>query len=274
MVAITFHYRHVRLEHLYETVRSICHFPVGLVDFHIYTNTNDAAAIASITEILSDVGATLPTALGYERRLEVHTVQGLSDPQHLTWAHKPLIRDAFAGSSFTHFIYTEDDHELSYLNFLYFDRYRGILKAHNLLPGFTRTELNLSTMEHYSTDALSANHVEHKRSVTEDGLRFITLDNPYMGMFVLDQEMAGEYLASRSFDIELSKQVYSWEVCERSAMGLTWESASEGFWTRVAVPVSEDKRVLGMACIRHLPNTYANRPESPLGKIRMKDVIV
>jgi hypothetical protein len=272
MVAITFHYRHARLEHLYETVRSICHFPISEVEFHVFTNTGSSEELNSIHEILSEVSETVPSSLGYKRTVNINTVYGLENPQHLTWSHKYIIREKFIKSNFTHFIYSEDDHEISYLNFLYFLRYREALKAYRLIPGFSRIEINTAQMEHYAADAFGHNLIDHKKYVEADELRFVTLDNPYQGMFMLDHELAHEYVASRSFDIEGSKGVYSWEVSERAAMGLTWECAPEGFNVRLAVPVSNNKRLLGMACIRHLPNTYANKADSPLAKVRLKEL--
>ncbi|NHT75939.1 hypothetical protein G8E10_09655 [Rhizobiaceae bacterium CRRU44] len=272
MVAVTFHYRHDRLEHLYQTIRSIAHYPVQEVTFHIYTNSADASQHQAIHELLSELTEVFPGAGNTSRTIEIHTVEGLDNPQHLTWAHKPLIRE-FIGSCYTHFIYTEDDHEITYANFLYFRTYRNILAPHGLYPGFQRIELNKSDMVLHSTDQVGPSRVIPRAKIDMGEFIFMTMDNPYYGFFILDQHLAGEYVTNRAFDMESSKESFGWEVCERSAMALTFENVPDGFWVRPVVPVTKGHRIASVACVRHLPNNYANNPSSPLGSMRMSDVI-
>ena len=274
MVGCTFHFRADRLEHFYETIRAICHYPVGEVEIHVATNTFDPSQLASLKLLLDQLMETFPAALGYERRFSVHSFGGFRNPFELAWAHKSFIRDRFIGSSFSHFLYTEDDLEVTFANFLYYLRYRDLLKQDGLIPGFIRTEFNYDDNEIYSTDQFEPVKTFTRKHLELDGLSFMTLDNPHHAAFILDQELASEYVASRSFDMEKSSEVYGWELCERSTMALMWERLPEGFWVRAVVPVTKSLVIPSMACIRHLPNTYANKPESRLGKVKMSSVLV
>ncbi|PYE98891.1 hypothetical protein C8J35_103492 [Rhizobium sp. PP-F2F-G38] len=269
LVAITFHYRQSRLQYLYQTMRAIAHYPVQSVDFHIFTNSADGAHHHEMQGMFSEMSETFH---GADRSLSIHTVHDLSNPQHLTWSHKPLVRE-FVGSAYTHFIYTEDDHEITYGNFLYFLKYREALKPHGVYPGFQRIELNYKDSEVYSTDQFGKSQMAPRAKIEHENFVFMTMDNPYYGFFILDQDLALEYVNNRAFDIETSKDSFPWEVSERSAMALTYENVPDGFWVRPVVPITKAYRIASMACVRHLPNNYTNNPDSLLGKMPMAHVI-
>ena len=273
LVAITFHFKHERLPFLYETIKEIYHYPVRKVDFYIFTNTDNPEEIEKINSIIFEFSCFFPNNSDYSRSIYLDVGNKYEDPKELTWSHKNLLKQKFVDQDFDYFIYTEDDHRISYTNFSYFCQYKDAAGKGRLIPGFVRTEINYDDMEIYSTDQFSKNNVKMKKKLELDDFYFITLDNPYYGFFILDQELAREYINTKSFYKDKSKETYNWEISERSAMALTFESAPEGFYARVAVPVSRDGQLLSMCCIHHLPNNYANNPHTPLGKIKLRDVI-
>ena len=97
---------------------------------------------------------------------------------------------------------------------------------------------------------------------------FVNPWSAYTGMYLLDAELAREYAASASFDPETSKNVSNWEVRERAAMGLAFEAIPEGCTSRLVLPVlAETKLPPICSWIYHLPNNYADDPDSPFGKL-------
>lgn len=109
--------------------------------------------------------------------------------------------------------------------------------------------------------------------VAADHHAFLGVDNPYCGAFILDRELAREYVASRSFDPHRSCEVTGIGVRERAAMGLTFESPPAPFTHRVVVPVSIATRIVPhYAWLAHLPNNYVTDADTLFGKIAMRDL--
>ena len=99
------------------------------------------------------------------------------------------------------------------------------------------------------------------------------LDSVYSASTVLDQELAAEYVQTRSFDRDRSEEVFGWWIPERSAMGLTWENIPAGFSCRMVIAVNKQSRIPALPCLlHHLPNNYTdswfagtNHPDVPFG---------
>ena len=108
---------------------------------------------------------------------------------------------------------------------------------------------------------------------------FTCVHNPYCAGFILDKDLAREYVNSHSFKLKRScwedPEVAHFGVRERAAMGLTFENAPAPFPHRIVVPVSKSSR-LAPECtwLRHLPNNYADKPNEPMAKVAMKDLFV
>jgi len=257
LVCITFHYVAERLTYLLDVVRALADFPVRL-DAVILTNTADPSERSSISDLLAPL-------LIDGKSLEVLSCPGLAHPYDLAWSHKGLITERFLsrGSRHTHFIYLEDDTR--------FTTYREKLRAKGVIPSFVRVETNLADKKLYATDHLAPFTPEATPSVVVDGYRFCGVEYPYCGLYVLDLELAQEYVKSRSFQPESSVAMASeWPVRERAAMGLCWENPPDGFRTRYVIPVELKTGMLSSACwVSHLPNNYANDETTPYGKIAM-----
>jgi hypothetical protein len=61
-----------------------------------------------------------------------------------------------------------------------------------------------------------------------------------------------------------------WEVRERAAAGMIWFKKKKH---RTVIPVDEHNGIPYSACVPHLPNNYANNPESPFGKIPLEELL-
>lgn len=272
LVAITFHYSKKRLPELFQVVKTLSGFSTAALDIIVATNTTDAEEIDSIRRMCGPLVSFATESSTCFKSLEVRSFAGLAHPFLLPWAHKKIIIDEFIDGrgGYTHYVYLEDDIEFSFTNLCYFLKYRPALRRWGLLPSFQRVEYNFSNDQLYSTDQVGITRTDNRRIVRLDGFWFMNMENPYSGMFILDQELAREYVATRSFDPAASNEVKRWGIRERAAMGLCFETPPNGFSSRFVVPANPiDLTVPGFAFLYHTPNNYANDPDDPLGKMLM-----
>ena len=267
MVAVTFHFIEARLTFLAEVLSFLKVFEVQHLEVVIVTNTTNEMELVRLKDMISysQVDGTIVK------------VSNLEHPYHLTWAHKYLVSEFAAKNqtSNTHFIYLEDDERLTFSNFLYFLRARGELKDYGLLPGFCRVEMKSISNILVSLDNVKRNNLSRRFFVRTSYRRaYVNLDNPFCGCFMLDQELAREYVRTPSFDRIASAQSIQWEVRERAAAGLTFENVPIGFWARTVVPFCISTLIVEAECVfRHLPNNYADDCGSRFGKIPLTDLL-
>ena len=94
-----------------------------------------------------------------------------------------------------------------------------------------------------------------------------------MGMMILDQQMAEQYVTSSSSDpirsFELT-QFRCWPLADRSSMGLAFENLLEGQEHRRVVPVLKVGNKLQIAPCglgEHCDTKYSSQLEDKLGKV-------
>ncbi len=261
LVAITAHYNSARLKYLSQVVAALSKFPK--IKVIIVTNTEDDEK----HEMLRNACSTTP--------IDIRTYPHLADPLALTWCHKEIIKDEFLQSEHTHFIYLEDDMELSWQNFCYFLEYREILRPYGLLPSFLRVEFRDETQEFVNTDNWSPTSVSEQHHMLLDDQLITTVDNPYMAGFILDQELAEEYVQSHSFSQYDSRHVSTWGIQERAAMGLCFENIPKPWKVRYVVPI-DAKTGIAPVCtwVYHLPNNYSNMHGTRFGRLPMDKVFI
>lgn len=264
---VTFHYVEKRLGYLIETVQALHNISIARKDIFIYVNDVDSAKINSIRVALGEAGI--------RDSVEIRICRDLEHPFLLTWAHKPDMRQAVLSSDngYSHFIYVEDDEEITELQFAYFLEYLKPLKKNGLVPGFYRIERSDSSGVVMSTDQEKPIDLSARPHCTIGDRAFVDLTNPYMGCLLFDRELATEYVNSVAFSLVDSTLRRRWGPRERAAMGLTFENPPFPFIRRVVHPVdTRTRKPVPEACIRHLPNNYANQPDSPLGSIPIDEV--
>ncbi len=262
LAAISFHFVEGRIRYLAEVARGLAAFPVSSIDVVVFTNAQELSELSMISSALSGSGLAV----------EVRPIKNLAHPYELTWAHKELIQAHFLSntSAFSHFIYLEDDERMCYSNFSYFVEARPLLRHHGLIPSFARTEWRSVSHCYVNTDNERPVVLDKLAHIFCDPFYYVSLDNPYYGAFILDQELAVEYVSSRSFDRLKSGELSGWDIRERAAMGLTFEAVPEPFTARTVVPVDSRTKVIpARAWLSHLPNNYADDPASGFGKIPM-----
>lgn len=99
----------------------------------------------------------------------------------------------------------------------------------------------------------------------EDFVCFASLGNPYMGMMILDHEMAKKYVNSVSCDpiksFELTK-FRCWPIADRSSMGLAFEGLKNTQEHRRVVPlvrVGDHIEIAECGLLEHMDTKYSQR---------------
>ncbi len=271
LVCITFAFRTHRLRYLFDMVRTLSELPVEHLLVLVHTDTAEAAQVAEIEALLDFVRAG-------NKHFEIVSVAGLEHPFDLTWADKPSIPARFLGTDYTHWLHLEDDFRFSYLNLCYFIYARDILRPHGLIPSFARYEWNDQHRALFATDHAHQSNIDIHPRVDAGDVFFMVLDSVYCGCIVLDQELAAEFVQTRSFDRLQSAEVFGWYIQERAAMGLAFENPPPGSFTRLVIPFTKGATVVpATPClIHHLPNNYTeswfagtNHPDVPFGRLRL-----
>jgi len=260
-VCIAFHYVEERLVYL----DTLCgNFP-GLaqqIDVTVVTNTNDRGEQQRIL----DAGRRHGLALS------LFVPSGLGHPYLLPWSHFEVMRARHADSTFTHFLYQEDDLLVRLETLHYLLGAREMLRETRLLPSILRVEKKDADGDWYATDVTAAvslagcSQVQDKSGV----IGFLNLPGLYQGMYFLDREAMTEHLEGRSSHPDSGK----WRIRERAAQGLTFSNVPEGFASRNVLPYHVASRRIDPSCfVHHLPDNYATNPRARHGKLRVDEIL-
>jgi hypothetical protein len=261
LTCISFHYVESRLPYLRQTLATQP-LLADRVRVLVITNTDEP-------EQLDAIRASFPPATE-QFSCETYPAGVLDHPFDLTWVHKKVLTEVFLPDpSFTHFLYLEDDLELKPEVMAYWLTAREQLRPFGLIPSFFRVERAPSSTIWRSTDqfvrvcAPLLPHVEISPS-----LWFINLPNPYQGMYLFDRELAVEHAAGPA----IRKGFGRWEVRESAAQGQTFVDVPRGFIARNVVQFDPRDNSIPQHCfVHHLPNNYAENPDTVFGKLAMPD---
>jgi len=255
-IAITFFFRHSRLQYLRQVCEAHRQLNVEYTTF-IITNTSNVCEISSIREhaLSDDLHIITPTYLGH--------------PYLLTWSHRDVFREQISnGSSYSHFLYTEDDLLFTKQNLDYWLGARESLGSTPFIPGFLRWEIN-NRGETVSTDITEPQALSSTPLFKVGDSTFASLKEPYQGMYFLDKQLAVEFLFSNAS----SPDTGIWEIREKAAQGLTYWSVPTGVYSRIMIGLTQEMQIHPHAQIHHLPNNYADNPNSPHGKIPVDSIL-
>jgi hypothetical protein len=270
LVAITVHFNAARLEYLAEVLRSLAEFPVAAMHVVLITNTVAEAELGVLQRLCDEVLVGKSASL--------HRYEYLAHPFYLTWRHREFVATEFGDGSerkYTHFIYLEDDIRLSFMNFCYFVTYREVLRDAGLLPSFLRVEFNKTLNGYVNSDTKVPVDLNEQPREDRGEMLLANMPFPYTACYVLDADLAREFLGTSSFGRERSRAMTEWDVRERAAMGLCYENIPNSFQCRYVVPiVKASGMALNCAWVSHLPNNYANDANSAFGKVRMDSLFV
>lgn len=253
-VCVAFHFVPDRLQYL---ERLCANFPnlAAQVDVTIITNATDSG----------EQGAILGLGKKHGLTLSICTPYGTGHPCLLPWSHFPVMREKHADSTFTHFLYQEDDMLLRQETVRYLLEAREFLRRARLLPGIVRVEQEEPGGEWYATDVAQAVTMEGSSVVLDDSgtLAYINLVSCYQAMYFLDRDSMTEHLQGESSHPDYG----AWTIRERASQGLAFSNVPEGFRFRYVVPVQMETQMVDERCFVHrLPNTYARKPANVAGK--------
>lgn len=270
LVTMPLLYRPNRLIYFFDQIRCLWDCKCGFIDVRIVTNTFDIEAKASILALLRPFQSE-------KFQISINSFWDEADPKRMTWVHKSLIADEFLSSTeYTHFIYLEDDLRFCGRNLEYFIQMRPILDPLGFIPSFVRYEFNFDKHQLFTSDIIRSSPLSEQSICVRDRY-FVMANNPYCAAYILDKELAAEYVNTTSFDHDRSTAVCRWPSTERSAMGLCFENVPPGHLSRFKILVDLDRGIPAAEClIHHLPNNFTNRtwPEghTPFGKTPLLDV--
>jgi hypothetical protein len=201
--------------------------------------------------------------ISFDNNLPIQ-VSVLDDPFHLTWEHKKSMLN-FLESDFTHFVYLEGNLELTQKNLNYWCKTKQLFKQNNLnfIPAIHRVQVfNEKT---YSLD--STHRVNKKFAIEIGNQKFISLSEPYQGMFIMDREMVEEHINSDYFNLG---QKGWFGIRESANLGNMYINVPSGFSHRALVPLNN----FDECCAVHNGTDYHNDLNSPHAKILITELFV
>lgn len=252
-----------RIRQLADLILSLAHVKVKTLNVRIYTNLEDANHLSFISDPLKSRNLPASFKVVTVTRSDLKTNNGYS-PWLLTWSHKRDLKlDVEKSNENSLFLYLEDDSLFEQSNLDYFLDSRDILKEFNLIPGFVRAEWSSIHSCWINSDRLTGNLQKDYLLKNAGGkcFKIRQYENPYFASFLLDGELALEYINSDSFHVDKAtrKHPIIWDTGATSALGLICENVPEGFLYRTAVLLSElnEFPVIG-SVLRHQGDRYAN----------------
>jgi hypothetical protein len=188
-------------------------------------------------------------------------------PWLLTWEHRKILREnVISADRNSLFLYIENDVKFTQRNLDYWIRSRNELLKTRLIPSFTIIEKISDTSEEISVSQFGGKPSSFKNmpklEVADEV--YIQLDNPYCACYLLDKELATEFVNSKAFDEKASRELTWWDIGARAAMGLGFVNPPNGFKSRHVVPVKKAGsyyKIQDDAKLHHLPNLYCQVDE-------------
>jgi hypothetical protein len=254
LVAITFHFNEERLGYLEAVASELGSFAEN-IQVVIITNESNPACHEKIRN-------RLPTLSS----LEIFVPKLLGHPYLLTWSHMEVFRSYFKScDDISHFLYLEDDILIRKENIKYWLKGREALNAHQIIPSFLRCEVGERSSIKVATDiTASVSFFWVPKIKISSGYYYANLPQPYQGMYLLDRPLAEKHL----FGLSSSPDFGYWAIREKAAQGITFWEVPKGCFSKNFVGVEAIKNSIDPgALIHHLPNNYANNPETKFGKI-------
>lgn len=257
-----------RWSQLATVIRHLSLIPVARLKVEVYTN-------APLSDI-SSLGSILDRARGQSFHSIHVDLSQLPHPHMLTWEHRRGV-DRFLSDAGSRdlFLYLEDDEVFTHANLVQFQSCRDPLKEVGLVPSFLRIEFARSLKKWVSTDlshrvSLSQTpHLMDKRS----GRLFVELPNPYCGMYMLDKELAAEFVDSDAFS-EVRSRHLGLGTRERAANGLHGVNIPEGFGARGLVEFDPYELLPTQgSLIQHLGDVYGNSRQRMFGTIPIDEIL-
>lgn len=250
--------RNYKLGYIHRTLKELSCIKTEFTKAVITINPVPSEEFTEILQTLSDI----PMAI------EVRVFSGdLSNPYMLCWEHKKYLSEV-VNQGYTHFLYYENDQLVTQSSLDYWTNARDMFLRNglNFIPAFHRVEHNTNG-EIYSMDCLRPVD-RSKRPILEfQGQRFISMCQPYQGMYMMDLDLVSEHFASKFFSYNDS---YEWGIPEQANIGNMFDNIPQGFEHRLLVPLDR----FSDCWIHHIQNKYVNDPDDLFAKIPIKSLFI
>jgi hypothetical protein len=190
-------------------------------------------------------------------------VTELSDTYHYTWEHKRYMPE-FLNSEYTHFVYLEGNIEVTKKTFNYWLLTRELFKRNNLnyIPATHRVQKD----KNGNIYSLDCTHTQRNRpTITVEEQKFISLSEPYQGMFIMDKELVREHIQSDYYNVG---QKGSFGIRESANLGNMFINIPSGYNHRCMIPVDN----FSDSWVTHFGTDYHGDPGSPHAKIKVEDL--
>lgn len=234
-VNVCFYYVEERLERFKEVIKTLSAIP----NIKLIINSN----------------------VNFDSSLPIHVVD-LEHPYWHTWEHKKYMPE-FLESDYTHFAYLEGNIRVEKKTFDYWIKTRELFQRNNLnfIPATHRVQVNKSQV--YSLDC--THYQQHRPTITVEEQKFISLSEPYQGMFIMDKELVKEHIES---DYYKFGQKGSWGIRESANLGNMFVNIPVGFGHRYMLPLNN----FSDTWVTHFGTDYHGDKNSPHAKIKIEDL--
>lgn len=270
-VCITFHYVEERIKYFADVCKALIDI-APIVHLTVVTNTNEKDKLSQIESLVDKE----------KIHVEFLIPHGLGHPYLLAWSHLDVFRKKIEDTSYSHFLYLEDDMKITSENIAYWLDARRKLKDHGFIPAFFRVEKNNLDGNLYSTDVMQKMSMYDCTTFdVENGDPFIGIVYPFQGLYLLDRELMYEHLNGPTScpDFDHSDggllRIQSHDLRARAALCLTFANVPKGFRSRNLLPFNKNNMQIEPICfVHHLPNNYTNNPTHDIGKIRIDQLFI
>ena len=235
-VNVCFYYVKERLEQFREVIKTLSEIP----NLKLIINSN----------------------VNFDSNLPIHVAE-LNDPYHHTWEHKKFMSE-FLESDYTHYAYLEGNIRIERKTFDYWVRTRELFQRNNLnfIPAVHRVQKD-NEGQVYSLDC--THYQRHRPTITVEEQKFISLSEPYQGMFIMDKELVKEHIESDYYPFG---QKGSWGIRESANLGNMFVNIPVGFGHRCMLPLNN----FSDTWVTHFGTDYHGDENSPHAKIKIEDL--
>ena len=234
-VSLCFYYAENRLENFKRTINNLSNIP--------------------------NIKITVDSNVNFDSNLDICVTQ-LADPYHYTWEHKKYMPE-FLESDYTHYAYLEGNIHVEKKTFDYWIKTRELFQRNNLnfIPATHRVQVNEGQV--YSLDC--THYQRHRPTITVEEQKFISLSEPYQGMFIMDKELVKEHIESDYYPFG---QKGSWGIRESANLGNMFVNIPVGFGHRCMLPLNN----FSDTWVTHFGTDYHGDKNSPHAKIKIEDL--
>lgn len=235
---------------------------VNVCFYYVENRVKDFKETIKTLSEIPDIKIIINSNVNFDSSLSVE-VTNLSDPYHHTWEHKKYMSE-FLNSDYTHFAYLEGNIGVTKKTFDYWLTTRDLFKRNKLdfIPATHRIQKDKNGNV-YSLDCTRP--VENGNIVEIENQKFISISEPYQGMFIMDKELVKEHIDSDYY--KLGQKGY-WGIRESANLGNLFLNVPTGFSHRSLLPLNN----FSDTWVTHFGTDYHGDTSSPHAKIKIQDL--